>query len=192
MDAMRRGSEQTEADRLEGLEVRVRRARRGGDALAALLGEIRPTLLRWALMQTGDPDRAEDVAQEVLVRVSRSLDGYRGDARFATWLYRVLSNVVRDQDRSEASRHRLAAAAAPMVPRNPLTAPDPPHVERLLSVLMEDLSPGQRTAFDLVDLQGFSGPEAALMQEMNEATFRVHLARARAVIREAILAGRGM
>ena len=169
-------------------------ARRGaveGRVPEELLGALRPTVCRWALMQTGDPDAAEDVAQEVLVRVVRFFGSYQGEGRFTTWLYRIVTNVVRDRGRAvrrEVEGRRAAARQG--WARNSGTAPDGAAIRALLDALMGDLTPRQRAAFDLVDLQGFSGAEAAAMQEMNESTFRVHLARARAAVRKAIQAGR--
>ena len=174
------------------LERLARTVDTGGDAPPeALLETVRPLVCRWALMQTGDPDVAEDVAQEVLVRVVHSFGTWQGSGRFTTWLYRVVTNVVRDRGRGRhretLGRERLGG----LVPRpNPMTAPGAGQIQRLLETLMGDLTPNQRVAFDLVDLQGLPGPEAAAVMDMNESTFRVHLARARAAIRDAIEAGR--
>jgi RNA polymerase sigma-70 factor (ECF subfamily) len=54
----------------------------------------------------------------------------------------------------------------------------------LLSCLMNSLSPQQRTALDLVELQGFSTSETAEMLEISPATVRVHLHRAKQALRE--------
>src|SRR2546428_11186403 len=45
-----------------------------------------------ALRLVGDQQEAEDVAQEAYVRVFRGLSGFRGDAQFETWLYRIVAN----------------------------------------------------------------------------------------------------
>ncbi len=162
----------------------------GAQPSEALLLELRPLVCRWALMQTGDPDVAEDVAQEVLVRVVRSFGSWHGTGRFTTWLYRVVTNVVRDGGRGRNRETRGRERLGTLVRRpNPTTAPEPGQIQRLLETLMGDLTPNQRVAFDLVDLQGLPGPEAADVLDMNESTFRVHLARARAAIRDAIEAG---
>ena len=59
----------------------------------------------------------------------------------------------------------------------------------MLATLLGDLSPRQRAAFELVDLQGYSSREAAEMEQIDDATLRVHLSRARGAIRAAIHAG---
>src|SRR6266545_5407799 len=47
-----------------------------------------------ALRLVGDRQEAEDVAQEAYLRVYRGLAGFRGDAQFETWLYRIVSNTA--------------------------------------------------------------------------------------------------
>jgi RNA polymerase sigma-70 factor, ECF subfamily len=70
---------------------------RGGnqEAFADLVRRHEVRVFNLARMSTGNDADAEDVAQEVFVRVFRGLRGYRGDSTFRTWLYRVALNVIR-------------------------------------------------------------------------------------------------
>jgi len=78
----------------------VARAARGErEAFETLAAERRASILRMAGHLLGDDALAEDVAQEVLVRMHASLPGFRGDADLGTWLYRVTLNLCRDQAR---------------------------------------------------------------------------------------------
>lgn len=52
----------------------------------------------------GDDDAAEDVAQELLIRLTAALPGFRGDAELSTWVYRVTLNLCRDQLRRTRRR----------------------------------------------------------------------------------------
>lgn len=176
-----------ELERLEALALEVSSGKAPAEAL---LGAVRPVVCRWALIRTGDGDVAEDVAQEVLMRVARAIDGFRGDSRFSTWLYRVVANAATDVERREAREHRARAGAREDGVRpGPVDAAAGRRIRELLDAVMSRLSANQRVAFDLVDLQGYSGVEAAAMLEMNQSTLRVHLARARTVVREAIAEG---
>ncbi len=176
----------------DSVEALARRAVADGNAREKLLREIRPLACRWALVRTGDEDLAEDVAQEVLLRVHRYIRAFDGRSRFTTWLYRVVASVATDaarrRQRDDARSARLASATHrdPASVRNPADAPDAPTIRRMLSTFLSSLSPRQRAAFELVDLQGYSGREAAEMEQIDEATLRVHLSRARSVIRAAI------
>ncbi|MBN1145911.1 MAG: sigma-70 family RNA polymerase sigma factor, partial [Anaerolineales bacterium] len=72
----------------------VQRARRGDtDAFAELLRAHQDFAYNLALRALGDPHEAEDVAQEAFVRAWQALPRFRGDARFRTWLYRIVANL---------------------------------------------------------------------------------------------------
>ena len=158
---------------------------RAGD-LDCLLAQLRPMVCRWAVVWTGSPDAADDVAQMVLMRVHRSLTSYTPGGSITTWLYRITKNVLIDYERSRGrdlalrDHVRLEEIAKTVALSNgagPFEAID------LLQHLMVALSPQQRAALDLVDLQGFSAREVAEMLEVAPATVRVHLHRARQVLR---------
>ena len=58
----------------------------------------------WCYRMTGDVDRAADLAQEVFLKAFQRLDAFRGDSRFATWLYSIARNHCMDELRSRAER----------------------------------------------------------------------------------------
>ena len=141
---------------------------------------------RWAVIWTGSPDAAEDVAQTVLMRVNNSLDAYAPEAKFTTWTYRITRNALIDYERAHGREHalrnrfRLEEVAAAVSEEQGVRAQE---AVDLLQHLMMVLSPQQRAALDLVDLQGFTAREAAEMLEVAPATVRVHLHRAREALR---------
>jgi RNA polymerase sigma-70 factor (ECF subfamily) len=59
------------------------------DAFEALVRRYQGRIVSLARTVGGVPDEAEDLAQEVFVRVYKSLGSFRGDSAFRTWLYRV-------------------------------------------------------------------------------------------------------
>lgn len=98
----------------------LHRAKEGdGQAFAGLVEPCLDQAYRLALRLAGDPGEAEDALQEALYKAWRALPRFRGDARFATWLYRIVYRVAVDQDQeravSEGPRREplsLAGAAA--------------------------------------------------------------------------------
>ena len=177
------------------------RARQGErEALGRLAGALRPLICRWALVMTGDPDDAEDVAQLVSMKMLRSMERFDGRSKVVTWVYRITRNASLDhhqrkrRDQRLADRlGRLAEAAAPRL-EDPLDRIEMNRTLRLIRTLLGELTMKQREVFDLVDLQGLKPKEAAELLGMNPRTVRVHLLRARRRIRSEMLAqgqGRG-
>lgn len=76
------------------------------DAFEALVRRYQARMVGLARTLTGSSEEAEDLAQEVFVRVFRSLSSFRADSSFRTWLYRVAINVARSHN---ARRRRVGA-----------------------------------------------------------------------------------
>lgn len=58
----------------------------------------------WCYRWTGDRESAADLAQEIFIRAYRSLDSFRGDAKFTTWLYTVARNHCTNQMKAQAAQ----------------------------------------------------------------------------------------
>ena len=67
------------------------------DAFGQLYRRHAPGVYNLVLRILGNPDDAEDVKQEVFLRAHRSLDSFRGNARFSTWIYRIATNLSLDE-----------------------------------------------------------------------------------------------
>ena len=153
-----------------------------------LLEVLRPVVARWAIVLTGSPDKAEDVAQAVLLRIHHSIEGYTSSGKFTAWAYRITRNVAADVARAEqreqdrVDRITREGTAAWLSHR--------PDTLELLSAVdelqrfMAALSPQQRAVLDLIELQGFSATEVAEMLDVSPETVRVHLHRAKSAMRE--------
>ncbi|HTT67501.1 MAG TPA: RNA polymerase sigma factor [Gemmatimonadales bacterium] len=172
----------------------VPRAKRGeAGALEALLRDCRPTVFRWALVHTGEAADAEDVTQDVLVRLHGSLRRFSGRSRFTTWLYQVTRNEASNLRRSVGRRLHLAAAVIREAEVDPVTPHDPTdqlhaaRVAELAERLLHGLPRRQREVFHLADLEGCSLAEVAERLGMLPVTARVHLFHARRAIRAGIL-----
>jgi RNA polymerase sigma-70 factor (ECF subfamily) len=101
----------------------------------------------------GDPVEAQDLAQQVFVRVYRAAAGYRATAQFKTWMFTIVRNLVFNE-------HRRRARAT-LVPLHP---PENEH------------GSGGQASFDLPDLATKSPGERALQEEMMEAVDQAILA----------------
>ena len=178
----------------EILELAERAGKGEREALGRLAGALRPLICRWALVMTGDPDDAEDVAQVVLMKTLGSIQSFDGRSRVTSWVYRITRNASLDHQHRKKRDLRLAdrlgqlgQAAAPRL-ENPLDRIEMKRTLRLIRTLLRKLPMRQREVFDLVDLQGLKPKEAADLLEMNPNTLRVHLLRARRRMRREMLA----
>ncbi|MCY3679123.1 MAG: RNA polymerase sigma factor [Gemmatimonadetes bacterium] len=170
----------------------ARQGERG--ARERLAGALRPLVCRWALVMTGDPDDAEDVAQAVLMKTLSAIGSFDGRSRVTSWVYRITRNASLDHQREKRQEQRLAEKAewlaesrAPEL-EDPLDDIEMKRTLRLIRTLVTELPMMQREVFDLVDLQGLRPAEAARLLEMNPNTLRVHLLRARRRMRKEMLA----
>jgi len=167
------------------------RAARGDEsAFGRLVREVRPRLYRWALVQSGDPDDAEDITQAALLRLHRSLAGFHFESRLSTWLFTLVRSAAADWRRAAKRRglrqDRYALSQATVTP-----ASEPDDRAALLALVRAQLAglpARQREVFDLTELQGRSSPEVAALLGLSESTIRVHLLRARRAIRARVLA----
>ncbi|MBM7066281.1 RNA polymerase sigma factor [Actibacterium sp. 188UL27-1] len=78
------------------------------DAFAALLARHYDRLFGLACRLLGNRAEAEDLTQDICVALPAKLQGYRAEAKFTTWLYRVAMNAAHDRRRRMASRGRAA------------------------------------------------------------------------------------
>lgn len=123
---------------------------------------------------------AEDIAQDVCVRLGTAIRSFRGEARFRTWLYTLVLNSVRNLKR-KAERERRNAATWSNDPSAQTLAVDEEPQE--LWTAVQTLSPKQRDAVMLVYAEGLDHGEAAQVLGCSESTVSWHLHEARKRLR---------
>lgn len=159
----------------------------GGDerAFGALVAEYHAVVYRWALALSGDEDDANDIVQEVFIRVHRKLAAYRGTGPFDAWLYRITRRVA------SRLRRRLAPATATALDvyvTDPGARVDRQRAIALIRAIAATLPMRQREVFVLCDIEGRAPAEAARLLGMKDVSVRASLFKARAAIRRTILA----
>ena len=126
---------------------------------------------------------ADELTQDVFVRVWQKLGSFRGDSAFGTWLHRLAVNVVIERFRTEATRRSrhidgedvfATLAAAPT--RSGDLAMD-------FETALEKLPDGAREIFVLHDVEGYKHHEIASMLEISSGTSKAQLHRARMILR---------
>lgn len=164
----------------------ITRTRDGDErAFSALVGAYQPRVFRWAVALSGDPDEAEDITQEVFVRVCRKLNGFRGDGPFDAWLYRITRRVALRRVRAARS---LAFGDTSVYTTDPGARVDRQRAFSVIQSIAATLPMRQREVFVLCDLEGRTPSEVAAMLDMKDVSVRASLFKARGAIRRHILA----
>ncbi len=180
----------------EDTKALVHQAAAGDEvAFARLATLVRPRMYRWALVQLLDADAAEDVTQRALIRLRNALPRFRGDSAPETWMFTIVRSATADWRRSERRRTEMQKRNQKLQEAFPEHgAPLDTGLDDTASELMSAvtthigvLPARQREVFDLVDLQGHTSLEAAELLSITPTTVRVHLMRARRVIRAKLL-----
>lgn len=138
-----------------------------------------------AFRMLGSASEAEEVAQDAFVRAWRALPGFRGDARFSTWLYRIVAR--RALDRSAVLKTRRAREisledaerAEPSAGAEGMASVDRARLDRLL----RSLSEVQRAVVTLYYYEDRSVDEVARTLGIPGGTVKTHLHRARGLLR---------
>jgi RNA polymerase sigma-70 factor (ECF subfamily) len=179
-----REAQTVQAD-LEQLAWEARNGRaRAFDRLAeALL----PRVQRWAMALVGSPDDADDVAQEVLLKMHRALKGFAFGSRVTTWVYAVTRRTAADYHRKRNRRARLLSVYVQPAAAEIEEHSDQRELSELVYSEYRKLPGRQREIFDLADLQGLLLEDIAQLLELHPTTVRVHLHRARKAIRSRII-----
>ena len=164
----------------------VARCRRGDqEAFAALVHATYRRAYGLAFRLLRDRFEAEDVAQESYLRMFRSMEGFREEARVETWMHRIVTNVAITRLRSRGRSAELVSDELLEDDVSPF--PDTGVAVRdQLERALDRLPAGQRTVVVLKDVYGLSCREIASELEIREGAVKVRLHRARKRLREEI------
>lgn len=144
-----------------------------------------------ALRLTNDEEDARDVVQDAYLRAYRSLDRFRGDARFSTWLYRIVANCA-STTTGKRRRHRHdplpddVEVVEPRPDHDPAVQADVNDLRAALDRAIRDLPPRLRSVVVLRDV--YDLPHDAIADELgiSVSAAKVRLHRARRRLREQV------
>lgn len=144
---------------------------------------------RLAYRLTGNPHDAEDLTQDVFVRVFRSLSSYT-PGTFEGWLHRITTNLFLDGVRRKARIRFDAlpddAERLPSSERGPSQVYDDTHLEGDVQAALDALPPDFRAAVVLCDLEGLTYEEIADVLDIKIGTVRSRIHRGRSGLRSAL------
>ena len=176
-------------------EELVRAAAKGSaEAFGELVRLYENKVYTLALRMCGNPEDARDAAQEAFLSAWRGLPSFRGEAGFATWLYRLASNAAIDhlrrsrRQRGEVSLEDEAVAQtlAGGGP-GPQEAAESAELQEAVSAAMGQLSDGHRQILVLREMQSLSYEEISQVLELDLGTVKSRISRARNALRKIML-----
>lgn len=176
-------------------DIRLMLAVRGGDqaAFGELVERYQHRLVGVMNHLVGHPQEAEDLAQEVFLRVYRTRHKYSPKAKFSTWLFTIANNLalnaLRDRKRRQAvPLDARESGTGPAADRDPSPAQSL-HQAELADVIraaLDDLSERQRVAVVLNKFEDMGYAEIADVMGLTAKAVKSLLSRARGKLREAL------
>ena len=154
-----------------------------GAAFQALVERHRAMVYRLAFQFAGNHHDAEDIAQDVFIKVYRSLDRFRYDAQLTSWLYRIVMNACIDHKRrhSPAGWAPFTEDAELKMMNTPEDGPGPEdqayggQIGAVLEAEIARLPPGQRLVFTMRHHEGLKLSEIASALGLAEGTVKRQL-----------------
>ena len=147
----------------------------------------------------GDPQEAEDLAQEVFITVLKNIHSFRGDSKFSTWLFRIAINHSKNRIKYLRRRARGRTQALDDTPEGQLCTgnfgevlprPDSQvlgkELERVLQRAIAALDEEHREVIVLRDIENLTYEEIVQITGLNQGTVKSRLHRARVALKEIV------
>lgn len=161
-----------------------------------------PRIFRYLTRLVGKGE-AEDLTQEVFLRVNKALPDFKGDAKLSTWIYRIATNVATDRIRSRSSMESRSGKAIPLDEQLIEAGVDfkgnkKPSLEKQamrdeMSACVQDyincLPENYRVPVALSEIGGLNNKEIAEALGLTMETVKIRLHRGRAKLKEKLEAG---
>jgi len=169
------------------------------EAFETLIQSHQKRVYNIALRMTGNPEDAQELAQDAIVRAFTSIGKFRGDSSFSTWLYRITINVCTDFLRKRRKTTVISMEQGPVSNENNQgiqieeEAPGPDELaekkqlKELVREAIDLLSDEHKQVLILRDIMDMSYKEIANTLNVNEGTIKSRLNRARAGLKKIIM-----
>lgn len=150
-----------------------------------LYQKFSPKMYGVCLRYAGKAEDAQDILQDGFVKIFKNLHMYRGDGSFEGWIRRIFVNTAIEHYRRQVNLYPVTENHENLLETKEVSAFDSLSVKDLMKIIQQ-LSPGYRTVFNLYVVEGYSHKEIAEMIGISEGTSKSQLARAKGVLQNII------
>ena len=178
---MSRASNQiiSESDLLEG-------CRRGDRRLQhELYNRYAPKMYGVCLRYASNAEEAEDILQEGFIKIFNKIDSYRGEGSFEGWIRRIFVNTAIEHFRKKTYLQPITETEENTVEGKYLSVLDN-LAEKDIIQLIQQLSPGYRTVFNMYVVEGYTHKQIAEMLGISEGTSKSQLSRAKLILQDLV------
>jgi RNA polymerase sigma factor (sigma-70 family) len=137
------------------------------------------------LRYAGNAEDANDILQEGFIKVYKNISKFRSEGSFEGWIRRIFVNTAIEQFRKKVKLYNVTEVQENTIEDKELDALDKLATKDIINIVNE-LSPGYKTVFNLHVIEGYSHKEIADMLGITEGTSKSQLARAKGVLKKIV------
>ncbi|MDB5196044.1 MAG: polymerase sigma-70 factor [Flaviaesturariibacter sp.] len=144
-----------------------------------------PKMFGVCLRYAGNTEEAEDILQEGFVKVFRKIDSFRSEGSFEGWVRRIFVNTAIEHFRRKTYLQPVTEREEETIEGNYLSVLDS-LAERDIIALVQQLSPGYRTVFNMYVVEGYTHKQIADALGISEGTSKSQLSRAKIILQDMV------
>lgn len=150
-----------------------------------LYRRLSPRMYAVCLRYAGNAEEAEDILQEGFIKVFKKLDSFRSEGSFEGWVRRIFVNTAIEHFRRKRYLQPVTEKEESTLEGNYLSVLDN-LAERDIMALIQQLSPGYRTVFNMYVVEGYTHKEIGDILGISEGTSKSQLSRAKVILQEMV------
>jgi RNA polymerase sigma-70 factor (ECF subfamily) len=142
-----------------------------------------PKMYGVCLRYAANTEEAEDILQEGFIKIFKKISSYRGDGSFEGWIRRIFVNTAIEQFRKKTYLQPITEQEESTIEGKYISVLDN-MAEKDIIKLIQQLSPGYRTVFNMYVIEGFTHKQIAEALNISEGTSKSQLSRAKLILQD--------